>query len=709
MHRILIHRTSNILLSGLLVVALVLPLQVLSASATEDESDLTAAVETQVPEDTNTHDIAAADVASEDYVEGEAIVTFTQDTTLAEAVTTLTETGLFDIEETCETGSLTQEALDGEEPIVATLADGVDVEEVQLQAASDPQIVSVQPNYIYRTSDVATTASSDTLIQPLRTINDPLTTNLKAGKNQFGAWHLDRVNAFSAWDTVRTDSKVTVGILDTGCLMSHEDLSSNIVSNYAYDAVQDTRLTRDIDITSKDGVGHGTHVAGIIAAAANNGRGTAGVSYNAQILPVNIFFWNGGEVYATTSTLCAGYNYLLQVAAQVPSLNLRVINLSLGIQKCSDPAVLSVITDAYNSGIVTVAAGGNNSSSTCVYPADYGACISVTGLSTDGKTPASWSDYNKYKVICAPGEYVTSTVAMGSAAYANLSGTSQAAPIVSGTLALLFALYPSLTIPEAKAVMYASADTSNFKPSSSRKKLYGAGVLDAAAAVKLLSQSDEESLQALVKSLHTDDISDPPLKETGTLVLAGKGAKRAWYRVTGAASASYVICEAAANAKGKVRKAKVPAKIKIFGKTYTVRSVAAKAFKGENDLKEIRIGKNVRSIGKRACRGCSSLTKVVIGKSVRKIAGRAFAGCKKLKTIKLKTTVLQKLGKLEFKNCKKLKGFTLKSKKLKKKSQVKKSLKGSSIQKIKTTKKLKKRYKKIFTKKNSGKKLAVTV
>ncbi|MCD8199429.1 MAG: S8 family serine peptidase [Coriobacteriaceae bacterium] len=693
-------------MSCLLIAALVLPVQVLTASAIEDQPAQAAADETQVAEPGPTATILETDEAR-DYVEDEAIVTFAEDTSLAEAETTLSESALFDAEETCEAETLTQEALDGEEPVVVSLADGVDVEEAELQAASDPRITSVQPNYIYRTCDVSDTASSDALIQPLRTTNDPLTTNLKGGKNQFGAWQLDRVNAFSAWDTVRTDSKVTVGILDTGCLMSHEDLSANVVSNYAYDAVQNTRLTRDIDINSKGGVGHGTHVAGIIAAAANNGRGTAGISYNAQVLPVNIFYWSGGEVYATTSTLCAGYRYLLDVAAQVPNLNLRIVNLSLGIQNCSDPAVLSVITDAYNAGIVTVAAGGNSSSSTCVYPADYGACISVTGLSTDGKTPASWSDYNKYKDICAPGEYVTSTVAASSSGYGNLSGTSQAAPVVSGTLALLFALYPSLTIPEAKAVLYATADTTNFKPSSSKKNLYGAGVLDAAAAVNLLSQSDEAALQSLVKSLHTDDISDPPLKETGTLVLAGSGAKRAWYRVTGSASASYVICEAAANTKGKVRKAKVPAKIKIFGKTYTVRSVAAKAFKGENDLKEIRIGKNVRNIGKRACRGCSSLTKVVIGKSVRRIAGRAFAGCKKLKNVKFKTTILQKLGNCDFKNCKKLKKFTLKSKKLKKKSQVKKSLKKSSIQKIKTTKKLKKRYRRIFTKKNCGRKVAV--
>ena len=113
-------------------------------------------------------------------------------------------------------------------------------------------------------------------------------------------------------------------------------------------------------------------------------------------------------------------------------------------------------------------------------PSDYEECISVTALAVNGQ-PLSWCDYNSAKDICVPGELLYSTSNTGSNGYEFMSGTSMAAPVCSGVLALMWAANPSLTVAEAKAALYETA--APLTVPAGREGLYGHGVLDASAAV----------------------------------------------------------------------------------------------------------------------------------------------------------------------------------------------------------------------------------
>ncbi len=163
----------------------------------------------------------------------------------------------------------------------------------------------------------------------------------------------------------------------------------------------------------------------------------------------------------------------------------------------------------------------------------------------------------------------------------------------------------------------------------------------------------------------------------GTTVKAGSGTTKAKYKVTSKTAVTYKTT----SVTGKT--AKVPATVKINGKSYKVTKIAASAFSGKKKLTKVTVGKNVTTIGK-----------------------KAFLNCTKLNTVTFKTTKLKSIGAQAFKGDKKLTKLTLKSTKMTKKG-AKNALKGSSVKKVKTTSKLKSKYKKYFTKKNCGK--AVTV
>ncbi len=317
--------------------------------------------------------------------------------------------------------------------------------------------------------------------------NDPIVANLTAPSSSSGtlsAWHLDRINAFEAWEYAQVNNTVTVAVLDTGCLMTHEDLADNILAEYAYDATTDT-------MGVEDSHGHGTHVAGTIAATVNNELGTAGVSYNCNIIPVDVF---DDDTQSSYEIMERAYRYVLELAVEHPELNIRVINMSLTYEVGDhDEVVAALIDEAYEMGIVTVAAAGNGKYTDYVFPSDYETVVSVTALSADGSTPYSNSNYNSAKDICAPGQYVASTSNTGDDSYRHRSGTSMAAPQVSATFALLFALNPDLTVDEAKELIYSTASNENFEVGTRKAGLYGCGVLDVAAAVKAcLGIEDDE-------------------------------------------------------------------------------------------------------------------------------------------------------------------------------------------------------------------------
>ena len=172
------------------------------------------------------------------------------------------------------------------------------------------------------------------------------------------------------------------------------------------------------------------------------------------------------------------------------------------------------------------------------------------------------------------------------------------------------------------------------------------------------------------------DIATP---KKGDILTLGTKSTRAKYKVTSSNTVTYYRVSVPSGTTS----AKVPDTIKISGKTYKVTAISSDAFKGNKKLKKITLGKNVSQI-----------------------PAKAFYKQKKLKTLTILSTKINKIGSSAFAGCDKLTTFTLKSKKLSKKS-VKNSLKGSKLKSIKTTSSLKKKYKKLFTKKNAGRKVKI--
>ena len=330
------------------------------------------------------------------------------------------------------------------------LAPGTDVARAAYTLQETGLTGNAQPNYIYHLLD------NDLAAAALESAN---VNDLDIDKQ----WALEKIQAYDAWDVVKTNKTVTVAILDNGCIADHEDLHDNIVATY--NAVNDST-----DVSHVTSSYHGTHVAGIVSAVSNNQTGISGVSYNAGLLPIQVFENDNGKEGASTTTLVKAYTYIINNAA---SKKIKVVNMSLGaVISSTDKSVENKISEAYNRGIITVCAAGNNNLATPPYkcfPVDYSDCIvgvinleqSTDENSNPGVSVAPSSNYNMAgqttKDISAPGSKIYSTYGSGTSTYANSTGTSMAAPHVAGILALEFAADPNLTASEAVDALYAGA------------------------------------------------------------------------------------------------------------------------------------------------------------------------------------------------------------------------------------------------------------
>ena len=309
-------------------------------------------------------------------------------------------------------------------------------------------------------------------------VNDPL---LKGVTNDLPSdWALTSTRAYQAWGLARCNGQVTVAVLDTGFQASHEDLKANVRATY--NAVTGTS---DVTPISRN-YNHGTHVAGIVSAKANNGVGVAGVSYDAGLMLIKVATDSGS---LNTKNLVKAYDYVIQ---NVSAYNVRVVNVSMGVNTNQvDLALNNKMTEAFDRGIVTVAAAGNSDITGGVlpyaeYPGDEASVVSVMNLQQQGSTLVRYatSNYNlpgmSNKNVSAPGTDIHSTIPTNG--YSTMTGTSMAAPFVSGILALEFAAKPSLTASEAVSCLYASATDLGAKGFDEE---YGWGKADAYAAVYL--------------------------------------------------------------------------------------------------------------------------------------------------------------------------------------------------------------------------------
>ena len=404
-----------------------------------------------------------------DYIEGEILVIFHDEKEVSEVVELLEES------ETADEESFMVTDMVADDIVLVSLNEDVNIAEAIAEFNENPKVAFSQPNFIYQSME----ESIEEMLPQATTINDP-------GRSQ--QWGLTTGRIYDTWSLSRTNRKVSIAIFDTGILGTHQDLAPNIYPNSFFDVTPEK-------MSMSDPFGHGTHVAGIAAAAANNGVGVAGVSYDAYIVPIKVFYRttgaNGTSSYTSNSQmLIRAFQRLFNVGSNGKTLaqtyNVKVINMSLGGYGI-DPALETEVNRAFNAGVLVVAAAGNDSTNTPSYPASFANCISVTALR---RGPAgsvlsdvfdsSYSNFGPAVNLAAPGTNIYSTMRTGNTAYGTMSGTSMAAPYVAGAAALVFAANPSAT---AAQVRDALQNTARDLGTPGRDVYFGFGQVNAYAAV----------------------------------------------------------------------------------------------------------------------------------------------------------------------------------------------------------------------------------
>ncbi|HKO95920.1 MAG TPA: S8 family serine peptidase [Pyrinomonadaceae bacterium] len=336
-----------------------------------------------------------------------------------------------------------------------------------------PDVIYAEPNYIRH---------------KFATPTDVRFTEQWALKNDGQGGKVDAdIDADLAWDTTTGSSQIVVGVIDEGVDINHPDLQPNIWTNpgeTAGNGIDDdgNGFVDDIhgwdffhnDASVYDGTAgdtntdsHGTHVAGIVGAAGNNGNGVAGVNWQVGLLPLKILGADN-EWPATSSVLLTvrAYAYAKQMrdlyaaTGGTRGANIRILNNSYGGYGESQ-AERDAIRALADLGILFVVAAGNesrNNDRNAVFPANYNESNVVSVSSTNRyDSPSGFSNYGSRTVhMAAPGDEILSTAPHSSYRFA--SGTSMASPHVAGVAALICAANPSITLGRLRAGLMLGGD-----------------------------------------------------------------------------------------------------------------------------------------------------------------------------------------------------------------------------------------------------------
>ena len=308
--------------------------------------------------------------------------------------------------------------------LLAEVLPGQDAQTVIQNLERNPEIAAVEPNYYFRATALTTTP------------NDPRLAEQWA----WDEYDLDVVTAWSEVYRLNTNpSAITVAIVDTGIDVTHEDLSENLL--IGRNVIRGANVT---DYSDNSRIGHGTHLAGIVAATSNNELGISGMSGD---LPISVL-----PVKALDAAGIGSMYDIAQGIIWAADQGSRIINLSFGAQLPDYPKTLAdAIAYAQNKGALVVAAAGNDASYLNeFYPAALPGVFSV-GATLQTKIQAPFN--NQYPDILAPGGNIVSTLPNNT--YGSLSGTSQAAAVISGAAALLASAFPDQTAAKYKEALLA--------------------------------------------------------------------------------------------------------------------------------------------------------------------------------------------------------------------------------------------------------------
>jgi uncharacterized repeat protein (TIGR02543 family) len=312
--------------------------------------------------------------------------------------------------------------------------DGVSVDTFLADLAAEAAIEHVEPNIILRSNGE----------KPADPVFGP-------------AWGLEAIQVPQAWQVTQGDPSIIVAVVDSGISAGHPDLSERLVPGYNFIADSSD---------SMDDYGHGTQVAGIIAAQYNQESGASGVAPLSRLMPLKVLDANGEGTVADAA----------EAIIFAADSGTRVINLALGTYTESN-VLRAAIEYAAERNILIIAAGGNNGTDEPAYPAAYPQTLAV-GAVDQFHNPCFFSNRGSYIDVAAPGKNILTTSFDGG--HQELTGTSAAAAYLSGLAALLLAMEPTLGPDTFQGIIRAGA--SDLQASGWDAET-GFGLVDAFAAL----------------------------------------------------------------------------------------------------------------------------------------------------------------------------------------------------------------------------------
>ena len=277
------------------------------------------------------------------------------------------------------------------------------------------------------------------------------------------SWYFDAIGARSAWDMTKGDEKITVAVVDNSFSISHPEFKGKVVMQY--------NVWKHNQMVNTHSVDHGTHVAGTAIALMDNGKGLCGIAPNCKFMPIQVA--DDNEIMTTTSVL-DGVLYALYQGADV-------INVSLGPEfmgtlpgdiqrdlqenhfKEEERLWKEVEKIADNHNAIIVLAAGNDNMLAGINPMGRPSniiVVSAVDKSNNAYTKADFSNYGEYSSLSAPGVDIYSTYKND---YEIMDGTSMAAPIVTGAVALMKSLNKNLTAAQALCILKSTGKSLNGK------------------------------------------------------------------------------------------------------------------------------------------------------------------------------------------------------------------------------------------------------
>ncbi len=554
-----------------------------------------------------------------------------------------------------------------------TLPETVSIIDVYSQRENREYLQVMSPDFLAKTSDLTEgeeESAESGFHQPTRpqyTVNDI---------GYSSQTYLDYLNIGSTWNTTK-GSGITVAVIDTGIDTDHSEFAGKI-SEYSYNATED-KIVKDYTLDDgsydwslvEDEQGHGTGVAGVIAATMNNGEGVVGIAPEVSILVIKAECDAYGNFYRT-SDLVFGLYYAIE-------RDVDVVNMSFGTYGNNPFEAAAKL--AVDSDIICVAAAGNDATTSLCYPAADENVIGVGALESDAWELAAYSNYGENVNVVAPG--TTYTTKMGGG-YGSMDGTSLACPTAVGGIALYLSQHQYATFESVTENLYASTyDLGDL----GCDWYYGYGALDIGALVQeergkvtfnMLTDELDNTEQLFVRNHTLQNIPEPertyavfdgwyydidctePLNLYADEFSADLTLYASWVNEDDGVPYTYVELDDGTieirSYTGKRRYITIPDT--IDGKT--VSSIGDFAFQNQSRLRTVNLPVGLTHIGLSAFGNCNNLVSIAIPNEVTEIEDNAFTNCVRLSSVAFGVdSNLKTVGSGAFSYCSSLKRFEL--------------------------------------------------